>query len=268
MKGPSALLTIAAAHHDGEMARISLYRRPETMDEAFTCLDRPGAVVIGGGLRVNPGPSAEPIEVVDLQALGLSGIEPQDAGRLRIGSMTNLQQLADSGVVPASLRDAARREQPSTLRSQATLGGCVVSADPESELLAVLLVHGAVVHTTRRAQEALCPVEKFLSSLPLPAGTIVTAVTIETGGDVVARRTGRTRADGAIVSAVGRRTRSGGLQLAMSGVGATPLLLNISDGTVGQALVDLTPPDDFRGSREYRRALATVLATRVLEGIA
>ena len=268
MKGPSALLTIADAHHAGEMARISLYRRPETMDEAFTCLDRPGAVVIGGGLRVNPGSSAEPVEVVDLQALGLSGMEPQDAGRLRIGSMTNLQQLADGGVVPASLRDAARREQPSSLRSQVTLGGCVVSADPESELLAVLLVHGAVVHTTRRAQDALCPLEEFLSSLPLPAGTIVTAVTIETGGDVVALRTGRTRADGAIVSAVGRRTRSGGLQLAMSGVGTTPLLLDISDGTVGHALADLAPPDDFRGSREYRRALATVLATRVLEGIA
>jgi CO/xanthine dehydrogenase FAD-binding subunit len=250
------------------MARISLYRRPETMDEAFTCLDRPRAVVIGGGLRVNPGPSTEPVEVVDLQALGLSGIEPQDAERVRIGSMTNLEQLAGSAVVPASLRDAARRETPSTLRSQATLGGCVVSADPESELLAVLLVHGAVVHTTRRAQDAESPLEEFLSSLPLPAGTIVTAVTIETGGDVVALRTGRTRADGAIVSAVGRRTRSGGRQLALSGVGATPLLLDISDGTAGRALADLAPPDDFRGSSEYRRVLATVLATRVLEGIA
>jgi CO/xanthine dehydrogenase FAD-binding subunit len=238
------------------------------MDEAFSCLDRPGAVVIGGGLRVNPGPSAEPIEVVDLQALGLSGIEPQDDGRLRIGSMVNLQQLADSGVVPASLRDAARREQPSTLRSQATLGGCVVSADPQSELLAALLVHEAAVHTARRAQDALCPLEEFLSSLPLSSGTIVTAVSIETGGDVVALRTGRTRADGAIVSAVGRRTPSGGLQLALSGVAATPLLLGISDGTVGHALADLVPPDDFRGSREYRRALATVLATRVLEGMA
>jgi CO/xanthine dehydrogenase FAD-binding subunit len=250
------------------MARISLYRRPETMDEAFTCLDRPGAVVIGGGLRVNPGPSAEPIEVVDLQALGLNGIEPQDGGRLRIGSMTNLQQLAGSGLVPAGLRDAAGRERPSTLRSQATLGGCLVSADPESELLAVLLVHGTMVHTTRRARDSIPPLEEFLSSLPLPAGTIVTAVTIETGGDVVALRTGRTRADGAIVSAVGRRTRGGGLQLALSGVGATPLLLNLADGDVGRALADLSPPDDFRGSSEYRRVLATVLATRVLEGIA
>jgi CO/xanthine dehydrogenase FAD-binding subunit len=181
--------------------------------------------------------------------------------------MTNLQQLADSGEVPASLRDAARREQPSTLRSQATVGGCVVSGDPESELVAVLLVHGAVVHAARRGHDDVSPLEAFLSSLPLQTGTIVTAVTIETGGDVVALRTGRTRADGAIVAAVGRRAPGGELRMALSGVGTAPLLVDISDGRVDHALAGIHPPDDFRGSSEYRRNLATVLAGRVLERI-
>jgi CO/xanthine dehydrogenase FAD-binding subunit len=247
------------------MARISHYWRPLSLEEAFTILDRPGAVLISGGVKVDPGPGPEPIEVVDLQALGLGRIDRPGGDALELGAMATLQQMVESDEVPVALSEAARREQPSTLRAQVTVGGCVMAAGPESELLATLLVHDAVVHIARRGQVTQRKLEALFADLPLPAGAIVTALTIATLGDTVARRTARTRADRAIVAAVGRRPADGGLRLALSGVGVAPLLVNLREGAIDAALADLDPPGDFRGSSEYRRALAEVLAKRVLE---
>ena len=67
------------------------------------------------------------------------------------------------------------------------------------------------------------------------------------------------RADRAIVAAFGRATADA-RWLALAGVAPTPLLVH-----VGQAL---DPPGDFRGSAEYRRALAETLLGRVVEAIA
>ena len=79
-----------------------------------------------------------------------TGIEPGAGDTLRIGAMATLQELADSGDAPDVVREAARREQPSTLRAQATVGGCVATGHAESELLAALLVHEAVVQVDHR----------------------------------------------------------------------------------------------------------------------
>ena len=127
------------------MAIVSAYERPSTIDEAVACLGRSGAVPVGGGTKVNAASTAKPIVIVDLQALDLDRIERLDRWGLRIGATVTLQQLADNSMVPDVVREAARREQPSTLRAQATVGGAIVTADSESELLAVLLVHDAVV---------------------------------------------------------------------------------------------------------------------------
>ena len=86
---------------------------------------------------------------------------------------------------------------------------------------------------------------------------IVTAVTIETTGSSVVARAGRTRADRAIVAAAARIGADGERRLALSGMAATPLLVEGTD--------ELDPPGDFRGSSEYRRALAEVLVARAVE---
>ena len=92
------------------MKRISAYSRPESIGEALALLDRPGAVLIGGGTKLHGGRPSEPMSVVDLQLAGLGGIDRLDAGALRIGATTTLQQLVDSEDVPAVVREAARRE--------------------------------------------------------------------------------------------------------------------------------------------------------------
>ncbi len=240
------------------MVTASAYERPSTIAEAFDLLARPGTVVLAGGTRLNGYPSAEPVEMVDLQALHLDGIRAEGEDLLRVGAMTTLQGLADSDRVPDVVREAARRERPSTLRAQGTLGGCVATGDAESELLAALLVHEAIVHVESSGGSAAIPLEVLLAELPLEPGVLVTAVSIRTDGRAAAAHTARTPADRAIVAAFARTTPDG-RRVALTGVAATPVLVQPDD--------ELHPAGDFRGSSEYRRVLADVLMTRVVEAI-
>ncbi len=266
------------------MVIISAYQRPATMEAALACLARPGTVLLGGGTKVNATAGPGPIEVVDLQALGLGRIDGLDGRMAVIGATATLSQLAGSPVVPDVIREAARREQPSTLRTQATVGGCVATGDPESELLAALLVHGAIVRIAARHGGYELTLQQLLAALPLADGGIITSVTISTAGRSSAARTGRTRADRPIVAAVARVIADGRRRVALTGVAATPVLIEApaSTGSSGAAIggtgtsgtgtsgIDtsrLDPPADFRGSAEYRRSLAAVLAARALAAI-
>ena len=126
------------------MTKVSAYWRPATVQDALVLLRRSGTVPIGGGTKVNAAPDGRPVEIVDLQALGLGHIE-RLPGALAIGAGATLQRIATDAAVPAVVREAARREEPSTLRAVATLGGCVAAGDWQSELLATLLAYAAMV---------------------------------------------------------------------------------------------------------------------------
>jgi CO/xanthine dehydrogenase FAD-binding subunit len=245
------------------MARVCAYVRPVTLDEALACLDRPGAVVVGGGTKVNAARTQEPVAVIDLQGLHIDGIERVGERGVAIGSTATLQRLADSAIVPDPIREAARREEPSTLRALATVGGLVATADPSSELLATLLVHDGVVSLSGRDGLQDLELAALLADRTSLAGRIITSVRVETGGVTSVARTARTPADRAIVAAVARRTPDGQLRLALTGVAAVPVLV----APTPEAAAALDPPGDFRGSTEYRRVLARVLAGRALEGI-
>ena len=261
------------------MVIISAYQRPATMEAALACLARPGAVLLGGGTKVNATAGPGPVAVVDLQALGLGRIDGLDGRMAVIGATATLSRLAGSPVVPDVIREAARREQPSTLRAQATVGGCVATGDPESELLAALLVHGAIVRLAAAHGVYELTLQQLLAALPLADGGIITSVTISTAGRSSAARTGRTRADRPIVAAVARVIADGRRRVALTGVAATPVLVQApahtgtggtgpsGTGTGGIDTSRLDPPADFRGSAEYRRALAAVLAARALAAI-
>jgi len=243
---------------------VCAYRRPASLEEALAVLEScPDAVVLAGGTRLNADPAPGPVEVVDLQALRLDRIGTTGNATVRIGAMATLQQIADSQALPAVLREAARRERPSTLRSQATLGGCVAARDGHSELLAALLAHDAVVSIAGRGGPARSELAEFLVGGPLDRARIITEVTVCTSGAASAARTARTRADQPIVAVVARVTASGERRLALAGVAATPVMVDERAGWAGE----LDPPGDFRGSGEYRRALAAMLASRALAAI-
>lgn len=239
------------------MPRISAYHRPTSLDGALSLLHRPATrtVILAGGTTVVPAKVDQATEVVDLQALGLAGICLADDGRVVIGATTSLQDVADAPGLPAVLREAARREQPSTLRTLATLGGTVVERGAESELLAALLAFDATVAFTTLEGASDRPLDDVLADPSVLHGAIVTSIVVSVDGVATAARTGRTPHDSPIVSVVGRRRPDGSAVLAASGVATTPVI--VSDVST------LEPPPDFRGSTEYRRHLAIELSSRV-----
>lgn len=233
------------------MQHIVGYQRPTTVAEAVALLDgtrRP----IGGGTTVRHDGGGPPVEVVDLQALGLDTIVAEGA-RVRLGATVSLRQLREDRLVPDMLRDLARAEQPSTLRPLATVGGTVGAADPDSVLLAALLVYDAVV---RFADDRDAPLAEVLAS-GVATGDLIVSVTVETGGRAAIAATGRTPADTPIVAAVARTTDDGQV-VALTGIGPMPVIV-APDG-----IARLEPPGDFRGSSDYRRHLARVLVERAI----
>jgi CO/xanthine dehydrogenase FAD-binding subunit len=225
---------------------------------------RPGHVrwtVCVGGTKVNTEQYAEAVAVVDLQALHLDAMSMQDGGLL-IGATVTLERLAQADDVPAVIAEASRREAPSTLRAMATVGGCIATANPASELLASFLVHDAKVRLAGPDGQRDLELAGLLTDRSELAGRIIVAVHVETDGIASVARVGRTRADLPIVAAVARRTVGRGRRLALTGVAATPVLV-----TVESAADHLDPPADFRGSTDYRRALARVLSRRALEEV-
>ncbi len=248
----------------GVVTDVMEYSRPATLEDALACLARAGAVLIGGGTKVNAARHAERIAVVDLQALPIGGIALEaDGGGLVIGATARLQDLAVSAGAPDAVAEAARREAPSTLRNMATVGGCVATADPDSELLAALLVHEAEVRLVGPDGPQVIGLAELLADRRVLAGKIIVAVRIQANGVAATARTGRTTADRPIVAAVARRTDDGRRLLALTGVAAAPVLVP----PTAAGLSELDPPGDFRGSAEYRRALAAVLARRALEEV-
>jgi CO/xanthine dehydrogenase FAD-binding subunit len=246
------------------MPQVKAYHRPATVDEAIRLLSRSGlrTVVLGGGtyLIAHLGDTVD--EVVDLQALGLTQMSHSD-NRLTLGAMVQLQTLVEDAQVPALLRETAHRAGPNTLRQAATIGGAVTGAHKESELIAALLVFEAEVHVQSSLGSKTVALPNFLLDIPAALeGGIVTAVSLIVTGKTAAARVARTPADSPIVAAIARLSGDGKLRLALCGVAATPVLVDPENVKAG-----INPQADFRGSREYRRQMAAVLAKRVIDEV-
>jgi CO/xanthine dehydrogenase FAD-binding subunit len=237
------------------MPRISAYHRPVDVSEALALLHRPAirSVVMGGGTSVVPARVDVATEVIDLQALGLGAIVL--GAKLTLGASATLHSVFGSADVPAVLRESARREQPSTLRTLATVGGTIVAGDGESEFLATLLAFDATVTYVNLAGSHERTLDDVLADPSVIHGAIVVSVSLDPSGSAVGSRTGRTPMDSPIVAVVGRTRADGSRAIAASGVARTAVL--VADPST------LEPPGDFRGSPEYRRALAVELFGRV-----
>jgi len=219
---------------------------------------------LGGGTVLNGVPDSMPDEVVDLQELGLDTIS-RDGATLRYGATARLQDVVDHEWTPPALRDLAHGEAPNTFRNAATVGGTVAAADPESRFLAGLLAYDAAATLVGPSGEERIPVAELLDDRQRLDGKVIVAVAIDVRGSGASAGTGRTPADTPIVLVAGRRHDNGNVTLAATGVAVIPI--NITIESIGS----LDPPSDFRGSSNYRRHLAGVLAARVvaqLEGAA
>lgn len=237
------------------MTALIEYQRPTTIDDAIGLLGRPGAVVLAGGTVVNSTERPAAALLIDLQALGLDGISG-DGATVRLGAMARLSAVATHPAVASWLRDVARAELPSSLRTVATIGGTVASADWESSLVAALLAVDATVTIRRAAGAETVPLTSLMGDRSVLDGAIITDVSFDGRWAGVVHRTARTRADRPIVSCVAATHAELGTRTALTGVARTPVVVDDVEA--------LEPPGDFRGSPAYRTHLARVLRRRAL----
>jgi len=244
------------------MSHLKAYHRPQTLLEALQLLNRPNALPLAGGTWLNANMPAEVEEVVDLQALNLTQIQSTDH-TLTLGAMVKLQEIvtytasAAEGTVFSLLHQTTLLEGANTMRHVATIGGVISSGDSESELLAAMLVCSAQVTLQNLSGTQTIPLSDLLSNrVTALKGSLIISATLHLNGQAAHDRVARTPKDKPIVAAIARYDGTDSW-LALCGVASTPILMTPNQ------LDNLTPPDDFRGSTEYRLAMARLLVGRV-----
>ena len=248
--------------------------RPKTVAEAVALLDEGGArtVPMAGGswltprLRTDisvPDSLAESVDsVVDLAELPLRYITLEGeagTGLLRIGATTTLADLAQDDtcirLAGGLLAESARRAASTNQRNTATIGGCIVRGDASSELLLALTVLDARIVIA--GDDARYPLGER------PAGRLISEVQIDwpaQGLHSGMARVARTPADQPIVAAVAVADGAG-IRIALGGLLGDPLLIDVDhlagvEDAVTEKLAGVEVMADFRGSAEYRQAMA------------
>ena len=123
------------------------YVRASSIEEALDALAQPDAKLLAGGQSLLPAMKlriARPSVVVDIGALGLSGIEERD-GELVIGALTTWAELERFDARPAfrALSDCAAGIGDLQVRNRGTIGGALAHADPAADMPAVTIALGA-----------------------------------------------------------------------------------------------------------------------------
>lgn len=241
------------------MALLQEYHRPTTLAEALALLQRDDRTLLplAGGTQLVGQLESRALRgidgVVDLRDLGLHTIR-QEGGRLCLGATATLTAVIEhplgGSLASGLLRRAAQGEGPVNLRNAATVGGVVAAAEPDSEFYAALLALDAQVVVHDGTRPTAIPLDELT-----PQPGLITEVRLPLvhwhGG---AARLARTPSDRPIVAAyavVDAEVE----RVALCGVAARPILAGMA----------LEPPDDFKGSAHYRRAMVEVIMERALD---
>lgn len=248
---------------------ITAYHRPKTLDEALTLLSQPNMLLLGGGTLLSR-PQSDPVEVMDLQSLGLDSIK-KSGNNLEIGATVTLQQLLESEHCPDALKSALKLEAPLNLRNAATVAGTLVSCDARSTFATVMLALDAKIEQTivdnLKTESRPSNIGEFL---PLRPHGLITSITIPLNVRLAFDYVSRTPADKPIVCAALVQWNSGRTRLALGGYGKSPMLA--MDGTEPEGIESAArnafhEATDEWASAEYRVDIAATLARRCLDEV-
>ena len=244
---------------------ITAYHRPKTLDEALTLLAQPNTTPLGGGtLLAARDWQADPVEAVDLQAIGLHTVT-KSGNNLEIGATVTLQQLLESDHCPEALKLALKLEAPLNLRHAATVAGTLVSGDGRSTFATVLLALDAKIDIRYSKDDSR--ISNIGEFLPLRPRALITAITIPLNARLAFEYVSRTPADKPIVCAALVQWNAGRTRLALGGYGNSPLLAmdgTESEGIEAAARNAFHEAADEWASAEYRMDVAATLAKRCL----
>lgn len=245
------------------------YYRPQTLDEALALISRedPVTVPLGGGTVLNR-PSPDPIAVVDLQGLEMSGFEMK-GNNLDIGATTKLESLLEIPELPIALQKAIRHEATNNQRQMATLAGTLVACDGRSSIATAFLALDAQLYL--EPGEKIIGLGDFLPNRTTQLkGSLITKVSILTKPLLTYHYVARTPADLPIVCVAVAKWESGRIRVAMGGYGEVPRLA--MDGT-GSEGADVAARDAYSqasdewASAEYRMHVAGVLTNRCIDDL-
>jgi carbon-monoxide dehydrogenase medium subunit len=280
------------------------YQRPaagdrapqEALARALALLGRTGihTVPLAGGDALLGSGDRSVEAVVDLQGLGLDEVAA-NGGRLRLGAMATRAALAQAGPLLAFshglLARAAASWAGSVQRNRATLGGAMAAAASNDPMVAALLACDAAVSLYDQTGERELSLADFLPQRQqiLAVPSLILALTLtETVGDAREQSASglamvaRTPADAPIVLACAAFSVADGCcrsaRLVLGGIWPEPRRVRPAEDRlegqvlsqeliqkVADAIPALTQPQaDYRGSVEYRRAMAGVLSQRAL----
>ena len=160
---------------------ITAYLRPQTLEEAYSCLGS-GALAVAGGTDVIRHTHAGVTTLVDLGALPLRYV--REGQGFAVGANATLTDLLEhpglaahlDGVIAAMLRGVGSP----LLRNAATIGGHLARRR-YSDIVPLLLALGAGVTVYEGAERTL-PLDRFYAESPGRARAIITEVQVPAAG--------------------------------------------------------------------------------------
>lgn len=268
------------------------YHRAGSLNEAASILAQLGedARLFAGGQSLIPLMKlrmSSPQHLVDLNFVP-DAAYIRGNGNLRMGAMTRHADIASSAEVARMtiLHDCAAGIADPQVRNMGTIGGSIAEADPTGDWNPVLLVTGATVHTLSESGERKIQIGDFTRDAfvtALQPGELIREIAVplqsaRTGGAYIAlKRCAPVYATASCAAQVtleedgqtckDARLCLGALNLTASRVHAAEAALfgrSLTEATlkkVYEAVMDIAEPNsDMRGSAEYKRHAAGVLA--------
>ena len=276
---------------------MSVYLRPDNLEEALDALQRRPLTVLAGGTDYYPGRVGQPLDDDLLDLTGISALRgvADDGDRWRIGALTTWTDLirADLPACFDGLKDAAREVGGVQIQNAGTIAGNLCNASPAADGAPNLAALDAAVELSAADGMRRLPIADFLTgnrTTALDDGEIVTAILVPKLPDAAvsaflklgARRylvisivmigivlvpdegvVGDARIAVGACSPVTRRLPA--LEAALKG--------RLLDGTLGEAASAesvesvLSPIDDVRGSAAYRLDATLTMLQRGLSGL-
>lgn len=276
---------------------VTTFISATTVDDAVAALAAGARPVAGGTDLVvggRSGKSVLPGSVVAIHRIAaLQGIAAADDGGLRLGSLASHRDLAASAEVRnrfTALADACAIVGSHATRAHGTIGGNVMNASPAMETGGPLICFGAVATLQSPSGIRQVPIDELWTgpgATTAAADELLTEIHLRAPaagtGSAYLRLEYRRQMEIAVVGATAAITVVDGTvtdaRVAMTAL--SPTIRRVPDAEA--ALVDsdggakavaaaasavaaaATPISDVRGSADYRRAMAAVIAGRAIE---
>lgn len=274
------------------------FSQPTSLSGVYEALAAGSRIVAGGtdlivGTRQGKLKMPEHVVAVDRIA-EMRGIRPTADGGLWLGALTSHDEIANNAIIRerwTALADGSAIVGSHATRNVGTLGGNIMNASPAAETVGPLVCFGAVAVLASRGGQRRVAVADLATGpgrTSAAAGEVLIAVELPAvaagTSSCYARLEYRRQMEIAVVGATAVFAMKGGAiagaHVAITALSATIRriseaegILNGSDGSAevaeraAQAVAAASRPiDDVRAPADYRRAMAAVIARRVITG--